>query len=38
MQNCIIGQVRDDPSMVMIGQGVMQFRRVLHKRRHDDNR
>ena len=36
MQDCVVGQVRDDPSVVVIGQGVMQFRRVFHEGRHDD--
>ena len=35
MQNCIVGQMRDDASVVVIGQGVMQSRRVLCKRCHD---
>lgn len=38
MQSCIVGQMGDDPSVVVTGQCMMQFRRVLHKRRHDDNR
>ena len=36
MQNRIIGQVRYDPSMVMIGQRVVELRCVLCDRCHGD--